>query len=53
MLVCLEEFINKFEVNAIYELSSYIFKLISFMDKIHLKENTYQSRILNKLYEIC
>ena len=39
---------------SIDPLCSYVFKLISFMERIFLKEErVYQSRILNKLYEIA
>lgn len=53
MLVFLERFIKKFEIHSIDSLVAYIFKLISFMDRIHFKEATYQNRILRKLYDIC
>ena len=53
MLVCLNVFISRFKVSSIDVLSSYVFKLINFMDQIKIKENTYQSRILNKMYETC
>ena len=53
MLVCLNVFISRFKVSSIDVLSGYVFKLINFMDQIKIKEKTYQSRILNKMYETC
>lgn len=53
MLNCLEVFIGRFTVCSIDGLAQYVFKLIRFMDRINIKENTYQSRILSKLYDIC
>ena len=52
MLICLEIFISRFKICSIDGLAQYVLKLIRFMDRINIKENTYQSRILSKLYDI-
>lgn len=53
LLSCLQEILTRYNIAVIDPIANYIFKLISFMERIFMKEEkVYQSRILNKLYEI-